>query len=133
GSLATSGAGLLGTVSHEFFHTWNVERIRPASLEPFDFSDANMSDELWFAEGFTSYYGPLVIARAGITPQAQYARQLSNAVNTLTNHPGRALFGPVGMRKQAPLVDATKSIDPHNRRNTFISYYTYGEALGLAL
>ena len=49
--------GLLGTVSHEFFHAWNVERIRPRSLEPFDFTDANMSGELWLAEGFTNYYG----------------------------------------------------------------------------
>ena len=49
--------GALGTVSHEFFHTWNVERIRPKSLEPFNFEDANISGELWLAEGFTQYYG----------------------------------------------------------------------------
>jgi predicted metalloprotease with PDZ domain len=133
GSLATSGPQLLGTVSHEFFHTWNVERIRPATLEPFNFADANMSDALWFAEGFTNYYGPLVIARAGITAAPQYARQLSGAVNTLTTHPGRAFNGPIGMSKQAPYADAATSIDPHNRNNTFISYYTYGEAIGLAL
>jgi predicted metalloprotease with PDZ domain len=133
GSLAQASQGLLGTVSHEFFHAWNVERIRPAALEPFDFSDANMSGELWFAEGFTNYYGPLVIHRAGITNTAQYARQISNAVNTLTNHPGRNFFGPVGMSQQAPFVDAATSIDPNNRANTFISYYTYGEGIGLAL
>jgi predicted metalloprotease with PDZ domain len=133
GSLATSAAQLLGTVSHEFFHAWNVERIRPASLEPFDFSDANMSAELWFAEGFTNYYGPLVIRRAGITTTARYAQQISGAVNTLTNHPGRRFFGAVGMSQQAPYVDAAASIDPTNRPNMFISYYTYGEALGIAL
>lgn len=133
GAIAQAGVQLLGTVSHEFFHAWNVERIRPASLEPFDFSDANMSGELWFAEGFTNYYGPLVIHRAGITNTAQYARQISNAVNTLTNHPGRNYAGPVGMSQQAPFVDAATSIDPHNRSNTFISYYTYGEGLALAL
>lgn len=133
GSLASSSAGLLGTVSHEFFHAWNVERIRPATLEPFNFADANMSDALWFAEGFTNYYGPLVIARTGITTNTQYARQLSGAVNTLTTHPGRQFNGPIGMSKQAPYADAATSIDPHNRNNTFISYYTYGEAIGLAL
>lgn len=133
GSLAQSSAQLLGTVSHEFFHAWNVERIRPASLEPFDFSDANMSSELWFAEGFTNYYGPLVIHRAGITNTAQYARQISGAINTLTTHPGRRYFGPVGMSQQAPFVDAATSIDPNNRANMFISYYTYGEGIGLAL
>lgn len=132
-ALAQSSAQLLGTVSHEFFHAWNVERIRPAALEPFDFSDANMSGELWFAEGFTNYYGPLVIHRAGITSTAQYARQIAGAVNTLTNHPGRRFFGPVGMSQQAPFVDAAASIDPNNRANMFISYYTYGEGIGLAL
>lgn len=133
GGFSGTSLGLLGTVSHEFFHAWNVERIRPASLEPFNFTAANMSGELWFAEGFTSYYGPLVIARAGINPVPMYARQLGNAVNTLTNHPGRRFAGAVGMSQQAPFVDAAVSIDPNNRSNTFISYYTYGEALGLAL
>lgn len=132
-SLAQNQMGLLGTVSHEFFHAWNVERIRPAMLEPFDFSDANMSNELWFAEGFTSYYGPLVIARAGIRTVPQYAQTISGAINTLTNHPGRRFFGAVGMSQQAPFVDAAASIDPNNRANMFISYYTYGEALGIAL
>ena len=60
--------GFLSLVSHEFFHSWNVERIRPRSLEPFSFEDANMSGELWLAEGFTSYYGPLILARAGGQP-----------------------------------------------------------------
>ena len=58
---------VLGTVSHEFFHAWNVERIRPRSLEPFNFEEANMSGELWLAEGFTQYYGQLIMARAGLT------------------------------------------------------------------
>ena len=53
---------ILGTVSHEFFHAWNVERIRPKSLEPFNFEQANMSGELWLAEGFTQYYGSLTAA-----------------------------------------------------------------------
>ncbi len=132
-SLAQNQMGLLGTVSHEFFHAWNVERIRPRSLEPFDFTEANMSGELWLAEGFTNYFGPLIIARAGIITQREYARRLSGAVNTLTTSPARNFAGAVGMAQQAPFVDAAVSIDPNNRQNTFISYYTYGEALGLAL
>ncbi len=123
----------LGTISHEFFHVWNVERIRPKSLEPFDFTEANMSEALWLAEGFTSYYTPLILRRAGIIDDAAYAQRLSNAVSTLTNHPGRRFNGAIGMSQQAPFVDAATSVDPHNRVNTFISYYTYGEALGLAL
>lgn len=132
-ALRTNMLGLLGTVSHEFFHAWNVERIRPRSLEPFDFSKANMSGELWFAEGFTNYYGVLTIARAGIVSPAEYARRLTGAVNAMTVSPARGFGGAVAMSQQAPFVDAAVSIDPQNRANTFLSYYTYGEALGLAL
>jgi predicted metalloprotease with PDZ domain len=132
-SLAQNASGLLGTVSHEFFHAWNVERLRPRSLEPFDFERANMSDALWFAEGFTSYYGPLAIKRAGLASLDDYARAIGNAVNTVLTAPGRNYFSPVQMSMQAPFVDAAASIDPHNRANTFISYYTYGAALALGL
>ncbi len=132
-SLAQNAAGLLGTVSHEFFHAWNVERLRPRTLEPFDFERANMSDALWFAEGFTSYYGPLTIKRAGLTSLDDYARGLGAGINFVLNMPGRTYFTPVEMSMQAPFVDAATSIDPHNRANTFISYYTYGAAIGLAL
>src|SRR5690606_8384180 len=71
------GQTSLSTMSHEFFHAWNVERIRPASLEPFDFEEANMSGELWFAEGFTSYYTPLILARAEITTPESYIEGLA--------------------------------------------------------
>ena len=65
-----AASGLLDTVAHEFFHCWNVERIRPKGLEPFDFDRANMSGELWLAEGFTQYYGPLALQRAGLVESA---------------------------------------------------------------
>lgn len=136
GSRPLEGDGLtgaLGTVSHEFFHAWNVERIRPASLEPFNFEEANMSGELWFAEGFTNYYTTLFMVRAGIITPQQYAEGLSGAVNFVANSPARNFFNPIEMSYQAPFADAATSIDPHNRGNTFISYYTYGQVLGLAL
>src|SRR5690606_11636534 len=66
----------IGTVSHEFFHFWNVERISPKSLEPFNYAEANMSGELWFAEGFTSYYTNLTLCRAGIISPAEYVEGL---------------------------------------------------------
>ena len=132
-TLAQNARGLLGTVSHEFFHAWNVERIRPRSLEPFDFERANMSGELWFAEGFTSYYGPLALARAGVSTLDDYARAIAAGVNTVLTAPGRDYFSPVEMSMQAPFVDAATSIDPTNRANTFISYYTYGAAIALGL
>jgi len=127
------GETSIGTISHEFVHTWNVERIRPASLEPFNFEEANMSGELWFAEGFTSYYTNLILARAGIRTQEEYIEGLSRGINYVFNHPGRKYFNPIEMSYQAPFVDAARSVDPVNRENTFISYYTYGSVLGLAL
>ena len=133
-SLAEGGMeGNIGTVAHEFFHAWNVERIRPESLEPFDFTEANMSGLLWFAEGFTSYYTGLTLARAGIITPEEYAEGLNGTFNYVWNSPAREYFNPVEMSYQAPFVDAAASIDPVNRENTFISYYSYGSMLGLAL
>ena len=125
--------GTLGTVTHEYFHSWNVERLRPASLEPFDFKQANMSGELWFAEGFTSYYTYLIMKRAGIISEEEYLKAITPTFNYVWNAPGRNYFTPVEMSYQAPFVDAATSVDPVNRANTFISYYSYGHMLGLAL
>ena len=123
----------ISTIAHEFFHVWNVERIRPASLEPFDFEEANMSGELWFAEGFTSYYTNLTLVRAGIISEKDYVEGLAGGINYVSNSPGRNYHNPIEMSYQAPFVDAARSVDPTNRENTFISYYTYGSVLGLAL
>jgi len=123
----------IGTVAHEFFHCWNVERIRPKALEPFNFEEANMSGELWFAEGFTSYYTALMMCRAGLMSHDDYIKGLSGTFNNVWNSPGRKFFNPIEMSYQAPFVDAARSVDPDNRSNTFISYYSYGSVLGLAL
>jgi predicted metalloprotease with PDZ domain len=133
-SLAEGEMGNLGTLSHEFFHSWNVERIRPATLEPFDFTRANMSGELWFAEGFTSYYDDLFIRRAGLVTDSAYAAGIgSGIVSPVVIAPGRRYYSAVEMSMQAPFVDAASAIDPHNRGNTFLSYYTWGSGIGLGL
>ncbi|MEZ4695425.1 MAG: hypothetical protein R2832_03340 [Rhodothermales bacterium] len=131
--LSTGAMGNLGTLSHEFFHSWNVERIRPQTLEPFDFEHANMSNELWFAEGFTSYYTGLAIRRAGLSDDDAYAASLGGTISAVVNSPGRQFFSAVEMSRQAPFVDAATFIDPTNFGNTFISYYTWGSAIGLGL
>lgn len=123
----------IGTVSHEYFHSWNVERIRPDDLEPFDFTEANMAGELWFAEGFTSYYTTLILERADIYTPEQYVKSLNGTFNYVWNSPAHEYFNPIEMSYQAPYVDAATSVDPVNRGNTFISYYSYGSILGLAL
>ncbi len=133
-SLANGGMERnIGTVSHEFFHAWNVERIRPKTLEPFDFEAANMSGELWFAEGFTSYYTNLILCRAGLISPKEYVEGLAGNFNYVWTSPARQFFNPIEMSFQAPFVDAATSVDPVNKENTFISYYSYGSVLGLAL
>ena len=133
GSLSRNFTGLIGTVAHEYFHSWNMERIRGHALEPFDLEHAVVSPELWFGEGFTNYYGQLARARAGLVPPEQFLRGEGGTVSAVVNSPGRQYFNALEMSMQAPFVDAAVSVDPSNRANTFISYYTYGEFLALAL
>jgi predicted metalloprotease with PDZ domain len=125
--------GLLGTVAHEFVHAWNMERIRSRDLEPFDFEDADVSAELWFGEGFTSYYDDLILHRAGLNPLEATLNSLAGTINAVTLSPGRRFRSAADMSTLAPFVDAASSIDRTSWDNTFISYYTWGAALGLAL
>ena len=132
-NLADGMSRVAGTASHEFFHSWNVERIRPASLEPFDFSKANMSGELWLAEGFTQYYGVLALIRAGLISQDQGAVQMAMFATGVLHAPGTQFRSAVDMSRLAPYVDAAEAVDPTNWENTFVSYYTYGAAIALGL
>jgi len=131
--IAGNEEDLLGTFSHEFFHAWNVERIRPRTLEPFNFSHANMSNELWFAEGFTQYYGNLILKRAGFLSEKQFKGVLSEILNGVFNSPGAASFSATQMSRRAVFVDAGVSIDRNNYANTFTSYYTYGAFIAMGL
>jgi predicted metalloprotease with PDZ domain len=124
---------VLDTVSHEFFHAWNVERIRPKTLEPFNFEEANISGELWLAEGFTQYYGALIMARAGFAKPEEAGVGLARSANAIINGAGRQFRSAVAMSQMAPFTDAARSVDRSNFSTTFISYYTYGAAIALAL
>jgi predicted metalloprotease with PDZ domain len=119
--------------THEFFHAWNVERIRPKTLEPFNFEKSNMSNELWFAEGFTQYYGELLLQRCGFRGIEEYTGTLSSLVNTKENTAGAKRFSPVEMSRHAVFVDAGVSIDKSNYSNMYTSYYPYGASIALAL
>ena len=92
-----------------------------------------MSGELWFAEGFTNYYGPLVLERAGIANLDTFLHGMGEAIDSVLTSPGRIVFNAVDMSRLAPFVDAATSIDPNNFTNTFISYYTYGQALAFGI
>ncbi len=132
--LRSSGSKVAEVAAHEFFHSWNVRRIRPRSLEPFDYERANMSGELWFAEGFTNYYGILTLKRAGLEKLDSFDRSMAAAVTEVLTAPGRLVYDAIDMSRQAVFVDAAgPSIDPINAANNLISYYTYGQALALGI
>jgi predicted metalloprotease with PDZ domain len=124
---------MLGTVAHEFFHSWNMERIRAKAIEPFNFEEANVSGELWLGEGFTSYYDTLIMQRSGLNQLEQTLANMAGTINTVVQSPGRRIRTAEHMSQLAPFVDAAAAIDRTNWGNTFISYYTWGEAIGLAL
>ena len=129
----TSSNDFFNTFAHEFFHCWNVERIRPKSLEPFNFEKSNMSEALWLAEGFTQYYGSLLMKRAGLMPEQDFNMQMSSLINAKENTPGAMYYTPVENSQRAVFVDAGVSVDKTNYSNMFTSYYYYGGALALAL
>jgi predicted metalloprotease with PDZ domain len=125
---------MLGVFAHEFFHCWNVKRIRPRTLEPFNFEKSDMSHELWFAEGFTQYYGNLVIVRAGIGKDTDFVkRTVAQLVDVKVNTPGARLYSPVQASEMAVFTDAGVAVDKTNFPNIFTSYYPYGAAIALAL
>jgi len=133
GSIRDNRVGLLEGVAHEFFHAWNVERIRPKSLEPFDFDRANMSGELWLAEGFTQYYGALAMARAGLADFNRTEREFSGLIESVMESPARSLRTAEEMSRMAPFIDGARPADPTNWATTVISYYPFGGAIALAL
>lgn len=131
--IAGNESNLLGTFSHEFFHAWNVERLRPKTLEPFNFTHSNISDELWLAEGFTQYYGNLTLKRAGFRTLDNISRTFGGLANAVINTPGAKNFSPVQASRYAVFADAGVAVDQTNQQNIFTSYYTYGAAVALAL
>lgn len=125
---------LLGVFAHEFFHCWNVKRIRPRTLEPFNFEKSDMSRELWFAEGFTQYYGELMVERAGFARDTDFVKHtMAGLINTKVNTPGARGYSPVYASEEAVFTDAGVAVDKTNFQNIFASYYPYGGAIALAL
>jgi predicted metalloprotease with PDZ domain len=124
---------LLNSVAHEFFHCWNVKRIRPASLEPFNFADADMSGELWLAEGFTQYYGQLTMLRSGLITVSDGLGWMSSEIGGVRDAPGMRFRSAVDMSRLAPFVDGASDAVPTYWNNTFASYYSVGDVIALGL
>jgi predicted metalloprotease with PDZ domain len=116
--------------SHEYFHAWNVKRLRPIELGPFDYQNEVYTRSLWIAEGFTDYYGELLVHRAGLSTREEYLEALSNQVEALQTTPGR-LVQSAG----AASYDAwIKQYRPdENSPNVSISYYTKGAVIAFLL
>ena len=131
-TIAGDRMSILDTVAHEFFHCWNVERIRPKGLEPFDFDRANISGELWLAEGFTQYYGPLALQRSGLVDVASTARTLTGLVDAVSG-PGHLVRSAEEMSRMAAFIDGGRTVDKTNWSISVTSYYPFGGAIALAL
>ncbi|HSP15019.1 MAG TPA: PDZ domain-containing protein [Thermoanaerobaculia bacterium] len=110
-------------VSHEQFHAWNVKRLRPIALGPFDYENENYTSNLWISEGFTDYYGALDVERAGLMTPNEYLRRLSRTVESLQTTPGR-LVEPVALASYDAWIKLYRPDE--NSNNTAISYYTKG-------
>ncbi|RZJ12323.1 MAG: M61 family peptidase [Rubrivivax sp.] len=121
---------LLGLFSHEYFHAWNVKRLRPAEFARFDYQRENYTELLWFFEGFTSYYDELMLCRAGLIDAPRYLKLLAASVNGVMASPGR---------KKQPLAQAsfeawTKYYRPdENSPNATSNYYSHGALVALCL
>jgi predicted metalloprotease with PDZ domain len=119
---------LLGLISHEYFHTWNVKRLCPKEFAEFDYSQENYTDMLWFFEGFTSYYDDLLLRRAGLIDDAQYLDLLCKTANQVMQTPGRKVQAVA----QASFDAWVKYYRPEpNTANATVSYYTKGALVAL--
>jgi predicted metalloprotease with PDZ domain len=128
---ATDGyTTLLGLISHEYFHTWNVKRLRPAEFARYDYTKENYTELLWFFEGFTSYYDDLLLRRAGLIDNATYLALLTKTINAVQQSPGRQVQSVA----QASLDAWVKYYrQDENTPNATISYYTKGSLVALCL
>jgi predicted metalloprotease with PDZ domain len=120
----------LELASHEYFHAWNVKRLRPIELGPFDYAREAYTSSLWISEGFTDYYGELLVRRAGLSTRDEYLDALSNHIETLQTTPGRL----VRSAAQSSFDAWTKQYRPdENSPNVSISYYTKGAVVAFLL
>nr|MBP8183369.1 M61 family metallopeptidase [Rhodoferax sp.] len=121
---------LLGLISHEYFHTWNVKRLRPIELACYDYSQENYTELLWFFEGFTSYYDDLLLRRAGLIDNTVYLKLLSKTLNGVAQVPGRKLQSVAQASFDAWIKYYRQD---ENTPNATVSYYTKGSLVALCL
>jgi predicted metalloprotease with PDZ domain len=121
-------ATLLGLISHEYFHAWNVKRLKPAEFSRYDYDSENYTRLLWFFEGFTSYYDDLLLLRAGRIDQAAYLQRLAKTIDQIAQTPGQC----VQSAAQASFDAWIRYYRPdENTPNSTVSYYGKGALVAL--
>jgi predicted metalloprotease with PDZ domain len=123
----------LATAAHEFFHAWNVKRLRPIELGPWDWTKPAFTRGLWIAEGFTQYYGVEMYHRAGLQDSSGFLRDLADTIGTIENSPANALMSAEASSMAAPFIDLAMHRQRTNLSNTSLSYYLKGELIALNL
>ena len=123
----------LEIAAHEFFHVWNVKRLRPAGLGPFDYRHEVYTRSLWFAEGLTNYYSYIMLLRAGIWNQKEFFDRLAEEARQFRQEPGRRFMSAEQSSFDAWFYDRTPQMQETNFSNATISYYNKGALLGLLL
>ena len=122
--------GILGLLAHEYFHLWNVKRIRPKTLGPFDYENENYTHNLWLSEGMTSYYSGVILQRMGKISNQGYANRIAAEISSVENTPGSHLESATEASWDAWI----KYYRPNeNSRNQTVSYYDKGSLLGYVL
>ena len=122
--------GLLGLISHEYFHTWNVKRMRPGEFGRYDYSRENYTELLWFFEGFTSYYDDIFLVRSGLIDVPRYLKLLAKTVTGVLGTPGRQVQSVAQSSFDAWVKYYRQD---ENTPNATVSYYTKGSLVALAL
>jgi predicted metalloprotease with PDZ domain len=122
--------GFLGLVAHEYHHLWNVKRLRPVALGPFDYDNENYTTNLWVAEGFTSYYENKYILRAGFSDPDGFVNALAGGVATVLNTPGAKIQSAAASSYDAWIIGYRPN---ENSKNNSISYYNKGEVIGILM
>jgi predicted metalloprotease with PDZ domain len=133
GSLSSGLDEALENAAHEFFHLWNVKRLRPVALGPFDYTREVYTPSLWFAEGVTTYVSYLSLLRSGLWSRGQFLSRLSDEIHALEDEPGRTLISAESSSFHAWFYDRAPQMQETNFANSTISYYNKGALLGMLL
>lgn len=123
----------ISSAAHEYFHVWNVKRVRPAALGPFDYTREQYQPSLWVAEGWTQYYGQMALRRSGIQDTGTFYARMASLIQANLTAPGRKEVSARMASFEAPFWDGAVQPQPTNFENTFFDYYTKGAGIATYL